>query len=116
MLNGKIIEDVGELKYLGSIVSCTGGREKDIKARRKKVQQAFAMLRPVWRCKALRMKAKIQIFNSDVKSVLLYGSETWKGTRALMKQVQVFVNKCMRQILGIRWPEKISNNELNGMD
>ena len=36
MLNGKIIEDVGEFKYLGSIVSCTGGTEENIKARRKK--------------------------------------------------------------------------------
>ena len=60
------------------------------------------MLRPVWRCKALRMKTKIQIFNSNVKSVLLYGSETWRETRALMKQVQVFINKCLRQTLGIR--------------
>ena len=50
MLNSKIIEDVGEIEYLRSIVSCTGGTEEDIKARRKKAQQAFAMLCPVWRC------------------------------------------------------------------
>ena len=112
MLNGKIIEDMGKFKYLGSIVSCTGGTEEDIKARRKKAQQAFAMLRPVWRCKAFCMKTKIQIFSSNVKSILLYGSETWRETRSLMKQVQVFINKWLRQIVGIRWPEKISNNEL----
>ena len=45
MLSGQAIEDVNEFTYLGSIVSSTGGTEEDIKARRKKAQQAFAMLR-----------------------------------------------------------------------
>ena len=26
--------------------------------------------------------------------------------------MQVFINKCLRQILGIQWPEKISNRDL----
>ena len=112
MLSGQAVEDVNEFTYLGSIVSPTGGTEEDIKARRKKAQQAFTMLRPVWSCRSLRTKTKLRIFNSNVKSVLLYGSETWRETNALIKQVQVFINKCLRQILGIRWPEKISNRDL----
>ena len=47
MLTGQAIEDVNEFTYIGSIVSPTGGTEEDIKARRKKAQQAFAMLRSV---------------------------------------------------------------------
>jgi hypothetical protein len=35
--------------YLGSIISTTGGTDEDIKARKRKAQQAFAMLKPVWR-------------------------------------------------------------------
>ena len=48
MLSGQAIEDVNVFTYLGSMVSLTGGIEEDIKARRKKAQQAFAMLHPVW--------------------------------------------------------------------
>ena len=84
----------------------------NIKARRKKAQQAFAMLHPVWSCRALRTKTKLQIFNSNVKSVLLYSSETWRETNTLINQVQVFVNKCLWQILGIQWSEKLSNRDL----
>ena len=112
MLSGQAIEDVNEFTHLASIVSPTGGMEEDIKARRKKAQQAFAMLRPVWSCRSLRTKTKLRIFNSNVKSVHLYGSETWRETNALIKQVQVFINKCLRQILGIRCPEKNSNRDL----
>lgn len=47
------------------------------------------------------------------KSVLLYGSETWReGDINSMKSIQVFVNKCLRNILGIRWLDTISNSNL----
>ena len=70
------------------------------------------MLRPVWSCRALCTKTKLRIFNSNVKSVLLYSSETWRETNTLINQVQVFINKCLWQILRIRWPEKLSNHDL----
>lgn len=45
-------------------------------------------------------------------SVLLYGSETWNVTVAVTQTLQTFVNHCLRWIQGIRWPEKISNEDL----
>ena len=105
MLSGQAIVDVHEFTYLASIVSPTGGTEEAIRARRKKAQQAFAM-RPVCTCRSLRTKTKLRIFNSNVKSVLLYGSETWRETNAPFKHVQAFINKCLRLVLRIRWPEK----------
>ena len=45
-------------------------------------------------------------------SVLLYGSETWRTTKSSTKRVQTFVNRCLRKILNIYWPQKISNAEL----
>ncbi len=54
----------------------------------------------------------MRIFNSNVKAVLLYGAETWKNTKSLTNKIQVFTNKCLRSILKIWWPNKISNTEL----
>ena len=53
-----------------------------------------------------------QIFNTNVKSVLLYGSETWRVTKANSTKLQTFVNKCLRSIMGIHWPEVKTNEEL----
>ena len=64
------------------------------------------------RSRALRTCTKIRIFNSNVKSVLLYGSETRRETIASSKCIQIFVYKCLRNILNIRWPNTISNKEL----
>jgi hypothetical protein len=43
------VEHVEQFTYLGSIISITGGTDEDIKARKRKAQQAFAMLKPVWK-------------------------------------------------------------------
>ena len=48
----------------------------------------------------------------NLKSVLLYGSQTSRVTRSISNKLQTFINKCLRKILKIYWPEKISNREL----
>ena len=62
--------------------------------------------------KSYSLNTKLRIFNSNIKSVLLYGSETWRLTKALLSKVQSFLNKRLRQILGIFWPNVIPNEEL----
>ena len=102
------VENVEQFTYLGSIISTTGGTDEDIKARKRKTQQAFAMLNPVWRSTTLRTSTKLRLFNSNVKSVLLYGPETWRETASSIKALQVFLNRCLRTILGVRCPDIFS--------
>ncbi len=52
------------------------------------------------------------LYNSNVKSVLLYGSENCRAVKTDMRRMEVFHNGCLRQICQIFWPNKISNNEL----
>ena len=86
-VRGAEIEDVGEFTYLGSVISTSGGTDEDVQARKKKALQAFTILKPIWRSRAIRTATKIRIFNSNVKSVLLYGSETWRSTVASTKTI-----------------------------
>ena len=109
---GGRIEEVDEFTYLGSIVSKKGGTDEDIQARIGKARQAFGMLRPIWRSTGLTTKTTLRVFGSNVKVVLLYGSETWRLTKGLEQKLQVFINKSLRNILRIWWPRKISNKEL----
>ena len=55
---------------------------------------------------------RVRIFNTNVKAVLLYGSETWRMTVATINRIQTFVNNCPRRILQIRLSDKISNTNL----
>ena len=111
-LGDQEIEDVRKFIYLGSTISKSGGTDEDIKARITKARFAFTTLRPIWRSTNLQLRTKLRLFNTNVKSVLLYGSETWRLTKGLEHKIQVFINSCLRQILRIRWPDKITNEDL----
>jgi hypothetical protein len=52
------------------------------------------------------------MFNCTIKSILLYGGETWKVDKETTHKLQTFLNKSQRKILKIHWPDKISNIEL----
>ncbi|KAK3549305.1 hypothetical protein QTP70_034532 [Hemibagrus guttatus] len=108
-IDGTPLEDVQEFVYLGSKVTTDGDCNKDINTRVSKANQAFAMLKPIWRTTSLSIHTKIKIFRSNVISVLLYGSECWKTTTAIEQKLEVFQNKCLRRILKIFWPNTISN-------
>ena len=95
--------------YLGSVINKKRGTDVDVKARIGKASTAFLQLKNIWSSKILRNSTKMKIFNSNVKSVLLYGSETWRLTTTTISKVQTFINKCLQRIINIHWPNTISS-------
>ena len=111
-LRGQPLEEVQSFTYLGSIINTIGGTDEDVKVRLGKARATFAQLRNVWRSGTLSTNTKIRMFNTLVKPVLLYGSETWRTTETITRKLQTFINGCLRRLLKIRWQERISNEEL----
>ena len=111
-LGGQPLEEVDSFTYLGSIVDKQGGTDMDAGARIGKARAAFIMLKNIWNSKVIGTQTKLRIFNSDVKSVLFYGSQTWRRTEKTLQRIQTFINRCLRRIFNIWWPEIICNEEL----
>lgn len=109
---GTALEEVQSFTYLGSIIDKKGGTEADVRARISKARASYIQLKNIWSSKVISQQTKIRIFKSNIKPVLLYGSETWRITKTTMTRVQSFINRCMRRILNIHWPDTISNNDL----
>jgi len=97
---------------LGSIVAENGGTNREVSARIQKARGSFSKQRRVWLSKLLRKDTRIRIFNACVKSILLYGCETWLVTKEIQRKIQTFVSRCLRYILRIWWPNIISNKDL----
>lgn len=111
-INGSSIEDVNSFCYLGSIIDGKGGSSNDIMNRINNAKRSYGALSPVWNSTYISRKTKIKIFNSNVKTTLLYGCETWNTNSRDLNALQVFTNRCLRRILKIFWPSTISNNDL----
>ena len=75
---------------MGSILDKKEGTEADIKARIGKVQNAF---NNICRSKEISIRTKLRLFNPNVKSVLIYESETWSTTNPLMNLSAMLTEK-----------------------
>lgn len=110
--NGQDIHETNEFTYLGACVSADGGADKDIERRLCKAKTTFRKLRKVWSYKQYSKKTKIKLFNTLVKPVILYGSETWKANAKDYEKLDSFQYQCLKRIQGIFWPYIISKEEL----
>ena len=75
-----VFEEVTSFDYL-SVVSIERGSNEDIKVKVNKARAAFNMLRKVWSSHVISQRTKLRIFNTNVKAILLYGSETCGTTK-----------------------------------
>ena len=112
-VEGEEPEEVESFTYLGSVLmDKSGGTDADVKTRIGTARSAFIMLKKVWSSREIGTSTKVRLFNSNVKSVLLYGADTWRTTKASMKKIQILINQCLRRILRNHWQETISNENL----
>ena len=111
VIDNNEVEDVDSFVYLGATLDKTGGTEADIKRRLALARAAFASLHRIWKTTKYSRHTKLQIFNTSVIAVLLYSSEMWRTTVADDGKLDTFQRKCLRRILRIHWPEKITNEE-----
>ncbi|CAH8572666.1 unnamed protein product [Schistosoma curassoni] len=95
-IDGEDLEDVKTFTYLGSIIDEQGGSDADVKAQIGKARAAYLQLRNIWNSKQLSSNTKVRIFNTNVKTVLLNGAETWRTTKAIIQKIQVFINSYLR--------------------
>ena len=61
------------------------GTDADVKVR---ISKARGTTKSIWNLKELTAQTKVRLFNSNVKSALLYGAETWRTKVVTIKKVQ----------------------------
>ncbi|VDO54511.1 unnamed protein product [Schistosoma margrebowiei] len=86
-IDGEDLEDVKSFTYLCSIIGEHVGSDADVKARIGKARTAYLQQRNIWNSKQLSVNTKVRIFNTNVKTVLLYGAETWRATKAIIQKI-----------------------------
>ena len=95
-VNAAEVENVDEFTYLGATLTKDGGSQTDVKRRIAKARNSFILLNNIWKSNSFSLNTKLKIFQTNVMSVLLYGSSTWKMNVADTKRVDTFQRNCLR--------------------
>lgn len=106
------IEEVDSFTYLGSEVNKLGGAAEDLRKRIGKARSAYYRLSKVWKNTNIFTRTKIKILMSNVVSVLLYGSESWRMTKGDEAMLDVILHRWLRRILRIDWSLHVTNEEV----
>ncbi|MGL5231889.1 MAG: reverse transcriptase domain-containing protein, partial [Fusobacteriaceae bacterium] len=102
-IRGKTLDIVNSFTYLGSIISSAPNIVDEINNRIMKARLAFGKLENIWRRKNVRLATKDRLYNACVRSILLYGSETWQLRQEDVQKLSVFDNRCLRYIARVKW-------------
>jgi len=105
-LKGNKFEEVKTFTYLGSIVSHKEAQMKMSNLGSERQEQHSSTLEISGRPSKY---APEPLFNSNVKFILLYRSETWITTKTTVKKIQSFINLCPQKILKVHWSDTINN-------
>ncbi|CAG2240052.1 MIB [Mytilus edulis] len=91
------MDNVEDFTYLGGIISKDNGTGKDTKTRLSKARATFARLHTILKSNHYSLRTKLRIYNSNVKSVLLYGSETWRVLVDDLHKLDAFYTSCIKR-------------------
>ena len=89
------------------------GDKEDINRRKNLACIAMRELSKLWYKRNLTtMKTRLRLYESLVKSILLYNYCTWALTKKDEKEIDSFHRRQLRNIIGIKWPNRIKNKNL----
>ncbi len=107
LLDGQRINKADDFIYLGAKIF---NSESDFVSRRAK---AWVALRKVKKILSSHDEAlKMRIFHSLIETVLLYGCESYAVSKSFARRVDQAHSALLRATLGVKWNDKITNNEL----
>ena len=101
--------------YLGSTLSEGFSLDREISFRIERASRSFSALnKRVWSQHAIKLHTKIIVYKVCVLTALLYASETWTLYKHQLKLLEGFHQRCLTQILHIKWQSHVLDTEVLG--
>jgi len=112
VLNGKLLEEVGCFKYLGSHIAVDGKIDVEVKCRMNEVGKVWGGRNREFKCSSLEMNVKRRLYEGIVVPTALYGAETWKVGAAERRRLNVMEMRCLRSMCGVTRIDRVRNEEM----
>ncbi len=109
-LNGTILKQVDDYKYLGSFISSS---LKDFLTRKGMAWSACNDMHKIWSSQ-LTTRFKIRIFRATIEPILLYGSETWTLSKQMEKRLDGTYTRLLMRAQNLSWKRHPSISQIYG--
>ena len=100
VIGDRRFEVVNDFVYLGSIISNNFDTSLEIKRRILAAQRAYFAVRHLLTSRKISRHAKLTMYKTLIRPVVLYGSESWNMTAADEHAIGVFERRILRGIFG----------------
>ncbi len=103
LLDGEPLEDVDKFKYIGSMFVANGQGTEETRSRINLARSAFSRLQScLWSRREISLRTKGTVYQVVVRSILLYGCETWPVRVADERKLEVFDDDSIHHTLRVR--------------
>ena len=110
-INGSKLEEVTSFRYLGSLISNNGSCTNDIKARIGAAKAAFYKNKVI-QSRKISLRLRVRLAKCYIWSIATYAAETWTVRAEEKRLLECFERWIWRKLLGIRWQDRVSNEDL----
>ena len=107
-----VVEEVESFTYLGDVVDRNGGVERSVRARVATAWNKWREIVGLLCNKRIPLKSRSNIYDACVRSVMLYGAETWPLTQRLEKVIVSCDRRMLRYMAGVRLQEHVPSEEV----
>ena len=104
-VEGKPIQQVDRMVYLGYMATEDGKCDKEIKRRIGIARTAFESMAKILTSRNISIELRSRIAKCYIWSTLLYGAETWTLTKVTSDKLEAFEMWLYRRMLRISWKE-----------
>ena len=109
---GQKIDVVEKFCYLGDTIGARGGAEESVTARIQSAWNKFRELLPLLTSKSFPLLTKGRVYQACVRSVMLYGSETWPIKEDELRKLESNENRMVRWMCGVSIDKRIQSSDL----
>ena len=110
--SGVEFECVDRFCYLGDMIGAGGGAELASQTRVKCAWNKFRELSPILSARGASLKLKGKIYRTCVRSVMIYGSETWSMKIEDMQRLERAENMMVRWMCGVTLKNRNASADL----
>jgi hypothetical protein len=110
--NGNALEKVGKFCYLGDMLNEDGGADSAVVARVRCAWKKFRELSSILTLKGASLKLKGKVYESCVRSCMVYGSESWPmkaNHEAMLERTEM---RMIRWMCGVSKMDRKTSSEL----